>query len=616
MGHFSRGNDLAIGQGKFLRFATALCMLFLLAPLAVLVVYAFNSSRQVTVWQGLSLRWFAATLRDEELWFAIRNSLVVAGFSSAISTALGAMTALAVGRFAFRGRRLLASFLYVPVVLPEIILGVALLSLFVAIGLPRGFLAIVIGHVTFSFPFVALLVLARVQSLDRSQEEASLDLGASSWQTFRNDLLPPLAPSLLSGLLFAFTISLDDFVITFFVSGPGVVTLPLKVYSMVKHDLSPAINVVSTLLISFTLVSLLAIEWMQQDGRRRRWGMRLGSLLALLLALLMAVSFADESRREKLVIGNWAGYLCPDLIREFETQTGIRIVFSYFNDNEEMLAKASIGKPGIDILVPSGYMLEILRKRNMLYPLDFALIPPARHLDDRFRRITYDPEGRYYLPYTYGFTGLVYNSDKIPEPLDSWHALWDERFRGRILVFNDMLELFYLAHRLLGHDIAAANPQHLDQALALLQRQRPLLRKYESNLITEMLGGGEADLGMVWNGLALKMIEDHPSFRFLLPREGTMLFADNFCILRQAPNPAAAHRFLDFILQPAHSARNMQYIRYAMPNPDAIRLLPDDLRDSPVMFPPIDDISNLDISLDLGDYLAEIQKRWIRLKSE
>ena len=615
-GNVSRSNDLGVGQGRFLKAATAACLVFLLLPLAVLVVYSFNASRQVTVWEGFSLEWFAVTLRDEELWYAIRNSLVVAGLNSALSTLLGTLAALAIGRFSFRGRRMLAGALYVPVVLPEIILGVALLVLFVWLGFPRGFATVVAGHVTFSFPFVALLVLARVQALDRSQEEASLDLGATPWSTFRHVVLPPLAPALLSGLLLSFTLSLDDFVISFFVSGPEVVTLPLKVYSMVKFGLTPAINVVSSLLIAFTLVSLLAIDWMQQDGRRRRWGMRLGGFLATALAIFMAISFAGESRRPKLVVGNWAGYIAPELIEAFENETGIRVVFSYFSDNEEMLAKASIGQPGIDLLFPSGYMVEILRKRNLVDPIDFNLIPNARHLDDRFRRLPYDPEGRFYVPYTYGLTGIAYNSNKIPGPVDSWRILWDESLRGRIIVFNDSMEMFSLAHRLIGANLADADPSRLDESIALLNRQRPLLRKYESNLINEMLLGGEADVAMAWNGLALKLVFEHPEFRFVVPDEGTLMFADNMCLLRNAPHPDEAHQFINFLLDPANSAINMRYILYAMPNPDAIRLLPDELRNSEVMFPPLGDMSRLDVMPDLGEFLSVLQTHWVRIKSE
>ncbi len=615
-GQLSRRNDLGLGQGAFLRYSTGLCLFFLVAPLVVLVVYSFNGSSQVTVWEGFSLKWFAATISDRELWIAIRNSMIVAGLSALISTALGTLTALSLGRYVFRGRRILAGLLYVPVVLPEIILGIALLVLFVLLDIQRGFLTVVCGHVTFSFPFVGLMILARVQTLDRTQEEASLDLGASPWRTFRRVILPPLTPALLSAMLFAFTISLDDFVVTFFTTGPGVTTLPLKVYSLVKFGLTPAINVISTLMIAFTLVVLLAVNWMQEDGTRQRLGMRLGGGLAAALVLLLVMSVLGERRQSRLVVATWPNYFDQGVLDEFEARTGIHVILSYFNDNEEMLAKTSFGKPGIDLVTPAGFMIEIMGKQGLLSPLDPDRLPNLRYLDERFRRLPFDPTGRYYVPYTYGFTGLFYDSTKVTEPVDSWRLLWDERYRGRLLMFDDMLENFDLAHRLLGFRLVDRDTAHLDAAFALLQQQRPLLRKHESNLVNEMLLGGEVVAAQNWNGNAMRLNRKHPQFKFLIPKEGTLLFVDTLCLLQTAPNPAAAYAFVNYLLEPANAQRNMQGILYAMPNPEARRRMPPELRDDTTLFPPITDMSQLSVMADLGPFLQEVRKRWIRLKTE
>ncbi|MDD4737407.1 MAG: extracellular solute-binding protein [Kiritimatiellae bacterium] len=615
-GNLSRSNDLRVGQGLFLKISTALCVLFLLAPLVVLIVYSFNASRQVTVWGGFSLKWYVEAFLDRDLWTAIRNSMLVAGISATLSTILGTMTALALGRYTFRGRSLCTGLLYVPVIMPEIILGIALLALFVMLDLPRGFVSVLCGHITFSFPFVALLILARVKSLDRTMEEASLDLGASPWHTFCHVLLPALAPSIVSGLLFSFTISLDNFVVTFFTTGPQLTTLPMKVYSMVKFGLTPVVNVISTLLILFTGITLMAITWMQQDGARRRLGMRLGLALAAILGISFVVSLVSEARQTNLVIGTWAGYMDPSLMDDFESQTGIHVILTYFNDGEEMLAKASFGNPGFDLIIPAAYAVETLRELDLLAPFDFERIPNIEHIDPRFRHLPFDPSGQYYIPYTYGVTGLAYNSEKIKEPVDSWRILWDPRYQDRIAMFDDMLETFHLAHRLLGYDMKDADPAHLDAAYELLLQQKPLLRKYESNLVNDMLLREEIYFGQNWNGNALRLIADHPQFKFVIPKEGSLMFADNICLLKTAPNPDAAHLFIDFLLQPENTARNIQTIQYAMPNPDACLLLPQELRENMVLFPPLGDMSNLQILPDYGTFLPKINERWVRLKSE
>lgn len=615
-GHFARSNDLGLGQGLLLKLLTALCLLLLLAPLAVLVLYAFNDSRQVTVWQGFSLRWFALTLQDRELWFAFRNSLIIGGLNALLATFLGTMAALAIARHRFVGRQGFLNLLHYPVLLPEIIIGIALLVLFVLLGVPRGFGTVVAGHVTFSFPLVALLVLARVEALSRTLEEASLDLGASRWQTYRFVILPALAPAIISGVLFCFTLSLDDFVITLFTASPDVTTLPLKVYSMVKFGLSPVINVISVLLILFTLTALLAIHWLQKEGPHQRWGIRLAGLLIAVLAVLMVLSISAERRQETLVIANWADYIDPKLLQEFEAQTGVRVIMTHFSSDEEMLAKVSFGKPGIDLAMATTVSLDLLRKSGLLAPFDESQLPNLRFIDQDFRRHPSDPSGSYSVPYAYGLSGILYNTEKVTAPINSWWALWDERYAGKLIMLNDMLEAFWLAHHLLGYRLQDQRLDQLDEAYALLKKQRPLLRKYESDLINDMLLSNEAVMAQAWNGQAQKLTSEHPKFRFVIPKEGATLFIDGFVLLKSAPNPEAAHQFIDFLLEPQRSRQNMEAILYPMPNAAARALLPAEIRDDPTIFPADADRKQLSVMSDLGDFRRQIQSRWERLLAE
>ena len=311
-------------------------------------------------------RWFAVTLQDRELWFAFRNSLIIGGLNALLATLLGTMAALAIARHRFVGRKGFLNLLHYPVLLPEIVIGVALLVLFVLLDAPRGFDTVVAGHVTFSFPLVTLLVLARVEALSRTLEEASLDLGASRWQTYRFVILPALAPAIISGVLFCFTLSLDDFVIILFTASPEVTTLPLKVYSMVKFGLTPVINVISVLLILFTLTMLLTIHWLQREGPHQRWGIRIGGVLIAALALLMAASIVAERRQHTLVIANWADYIDPELLKEFEATTGIRVIMTHFSSDEEMLHRHLAGSPA----VPPEHGGDSLSdaQRHRLYP--------------------------------------------------------------------------------------------------------------------------------------------------------------------------------------------------------------------------------------------------------
>lgn len=242
--------------------------IFLYAPLLTLMAFSFNDSKRNIVWKGFTLKYYDKVLHNDGLIAAFGNSLTIAAISTLISVILGAMAALLLWRFRFRGKAVLDGAMALPIVVPEICMGVAMLVFFAKVmpwpsGLPwpLNLGAIIISHVSFSFPFVAVVVRARLASFNRELEEAAKDLGAGEFMTIRDVLIPHMQPSLIAGALLAFTLSLDDFVITFFTSGPDTVTFPVKVYSMVRFSVTPEVNAASTILIVFTvLLTALAIR--------------------------------------------------------------------------------------------------------------------------------------------------------------------------------------------------------------------------------------------------------------------------------------------------------------------------------------------------------------------
>lgn len=248
--------------------------LFLYVPLLILVVFSFNDSRRTTVWRGFTLDWYQKLIGNADLLLALGNSLMIALVSTLVSLVLGTLAALALWRFRFPGSTLLGSFISLPIVVPEICLGVAFLIFFAQVmpwpsGLPwpMNLGAIIIAHVSFSFPFVAVVVRARLANFNRDQEEAARDLGASPWRALWDVVVPHLKPSLVAGALLAFTLSLDDFVITFFTAGPDTVTFPVKVYAMVRFSVTPEVNAVSTLLLVVTvLLTFVALRLQARAG--------------------------------------------------------------------------------------------------------------------------------------------------------------------------------------------------------------------------------------------------------------------------------------------------------------------------------------------------------------
>jgi spermidine/putrescine transport system permease protein len=229
-------------------------LLFLYAPIAVLIVFSFNASKLSARWQGFSLQWYAKLFSDEAILSSTVNSLIVAAISTIFATVLGVLTAWTLERRAFRGQAAFESLLLMPIVIPEIMMGVAMLLFFVMIGLPLSLFTMIIAHTIFNFPVVALIVRARLRKLDPALEEAAHDLGATPWLAFRRITLPLLMPGVIGAVLMAFTLSLDDFIISFFLAGAGSTTLPVKVYGMLKTAVTPEVNALSAVLVVISMV--------------------------------------------------------------------------------------------------------------------------------------------------------------------------------------------------------------------------------------------------------------------------------------------------------------------------------------------------------------------------
>ena len=253
----------------FLLTASAGIILFLYAPVFLLIVFSFNSSPMSVRWEGFSIEWYRLLLANQALFEATRNSVIIALTSTVCAVTMGIGAALVLERHAVRGARILNATLVLPLVIPEILMGVSLLLFFVMIEVPLGLITVTIGHIAFNLPLVILVIRMRLRKLDPHLEEAARDLGATPWQTFRWVTLPMLRPAIIGSALMAFTISLDDFVVTFFTAGPGATTLPLKVFSMIKTGITPEINALSAVLVMVSMVLIGAALQLQGNPLRQ-----------------------------------------------------------------------------------------------------------------------------------------------------------------------------------------------------------------------------------------------------------------------------------------------------------------------------------------------------------
>lgn len=257
-------------NGKALKFYGFLIYVFLYLPIVILIIYSFNENRASSVWTGFSLKWYGVLLKNQMLWQAVWNSLVVAGWTAFIATTLGTLTAIGLARSKVPGKGLIEGLLYLPMILPDIVLGVGGLIFFSAIGLTLGLTTILAAHVGMALSYVVLVLRARLAGMDRALEDAAQDLGATPWQAFRHVTLPLLAPGIMAGALLAFTLSLDDFVLAFFMTGPGSNTLPVHVYSMLKKGLTPEVNALSTVLLMGTGLAVWLFQSLTAVGGRQK----------------------------------------------------------------------------------------------------------------------------------------------------------------------------------------------------------------------------------------------------------------------------------------------------------------------------------------------------------
>jgi spermidine/putrescine transport system substrate-binding protein/spermidine/putrescine transport system permease protein len=593
---------------------TVAVYLFLYAPLVVLVAFSFNRARLAARWEGFTLEWYAVALRDQRVLSALRNSVIVALATTVLATAAGTAAALAFRRLRSRAEGAWDALVVVPLVLPEIVLAASLVLLFAAMGLRLGFLTVVLAHVAFCLSYAIVVVRARLAGFDRSLEEAAMDLGASPLRTLRHVTVPLIAPGILAAALLVFSVSIDDYVVTSFVAGVGATTLPVHIYSMVRSGLSPEINAVSTVLLVATALLLFA-AWRLEQGRRPRQvalPVALGLGLLALPFLLAPVRLSGGDRQLNVYI--WSNYIAPETVRRFEQRHRVRVNVDVYDSNEALIAKMQSGNVDYDVVCPSTYTVQGLVAQGLLRPLDWSALPHATNLDPRFLDRPHDPGNRYSIPYFWGTTGIAYLKSRVGS-VDSWSALWDPRYRGRILMLDDARETFMAALRRRGLGVNTTDPGALRAAQAMLVAQRPLVRAYNSSSFEDVLLSGDVWLAQGWNGQFARAMAQDPDIAYVVPKEGSSLFLDSLAVPRDAPHPGLAHAFLDFVMEAEVAAEICRTMQYSSPNRAALALLPPAIRDNPAIFPPADVVARTEVLEDIGPATVLYDRLWTEVKT-
>jgi spermidine/putrescine transport system permease protein len=599
---------------RALALFAASAYLFLYAPILVLVAFSFNRGRLTASWEGFTLGWYAKLLENVQVMTSLRNSLVVAFAATAICTVVGTAAALALHRHRFKKQGAVEALVTLPIVVPEIVLASSLVLLFAAAGLGLGFTTVILAHVSFAVSYAVVVVRARLAGFDKSLEEAAADLGAGPWRTFFQVTLPSIAPGVLAAGLLVFALSIDDYVITSFVAGVGSTTLPVQIYSMVRSGITPEINAVSTLILVATSLLLMAAYFLEQ-GRPARQAAAPAILGLAILGAPFLMGRTAVSGDKVLNLYMWSNYIAPETVQKFEKRYGVRVNLDLYDTNEALLAKVQSGNVSYDVLCPSNYPIQILLHQNLLRPLDHSALPHLSNVEPHLLNRDYDPGNRYSVPYFWGTCGIGYRKSKAGR-VDSWAALWDPRFKGRVLMVDDARETLGTALKWKGHSVNETDPKILAEAQRLLIEQKPLVKVYDSANFHDVLLSGDVWVAQGWNGQFAKVMALDPDIEYVIPKEGASIFIDSLVIPASAPHPELAHQFLDFTMEPEIAAEICRTMRYSSPNRAAIPLLPEDIRTNPAIFPPEDVLSRLELIEDIGEATVLYDRLWTEVKTQ
>ena len=604
-------------SGLGLSITTTAVYLFLYAPIFVLMVYSFNRSRLSAHWMGFTGEWYAVLWRDEQIFRSLENSLVVAVIVTMACVVFGTMSALIFARPHRRAKALLDGVVYLPLVIPEIVIAVATVIFFSLVMLKLSLWTIVIAHITFCISYVIIVVGARLAGMDSSLQEAALDLGANEWTTFFRVTLPIAAPAILSAALLVFTTSFDDYLITSFVAGVRSTTLPLEIYSRLKRGITPEINAISTIILISTIPLVLVAQRLERGSMKLRAALAsAGAIFLLMVTPVVARTWQAGGQLPQLNIYTWSSYISPRVIHGFEREYHCKVNYDLYDSNEALLTKLQAGNVDYDLVVPSDYMVEILVRQGLLAKLEKEHMPNAwTNTDPRFLALPFDPQNEYSVPYAWGTTGLAYRADLVKENIDSWNTLFDPRFAGHILLLDDTREVFGMALKKLGYSLNSTDPDQIRQARDLLLQQKPMVKGYNSSNFEQDLAAGDAWIAQAFNGNMTFVMRDEPRIRYVIPKEGATISVDCACIPRHAPHPRLAEDFINYFHRPEVAALFVNDCGFNTPNRYDRQEVDPWLLSNSAVFPDPVSLVHCEFMRDLGPTIALYDQYWTEIKA-
>ena len=618
-----------------------LTMLFFYLPILYIIIFSFNDSRSLTKFGGFSLRWYEKMFADSTMMEAVLYTVIIAVIATVVATVVGTITAIGLSKSRKVVQKMVERINDLPVMNPDIVTAISLLMFFSVLTVKKGFGTLLIAHIMFCIPYVMLSVTPKLRSLDPNLLDAAMDLGAPPFQALTKGIVPQIKPGIVSGALIAFTMSFDDFVISYFTTGNGVNNISILVYTMSKR-VNPSINALSTiviLLITLVLgvVNIVPIvrEKREKDGKSSRAVSR-KAMAAVAAVLVLAVvggtvgARLSQQHKSAAAVEKYGSnvlklylpgeYLGENVISDFEKQYGVRVIVENFDSNEMMYTKLMAGDR-YDVIIPSDYMIERLMNEDFLQPLDKSMIPNMENKSDAELGMSYDPDNTYSIPYFWGSVGLVYNHENVdPAVIESegWEVLRNTDYAGHIYIYDSERDSFMMAFKALGYSMNTEDPNEINDAYEwLLQMNNTMSPVYVTDEVIDGMMIGYKDIAVVYSGDAAVVLDENEDMSFYMPSQGTNIWCDAMVIPKNAENPKLAHEFINYMLTYEAAFDNTETVGYTSPNAEVFEEMTssEDLYADNAAYLPRSGYEKDEMFHDNQVLMRELSKLWIKVKA-
>lgn len=618
-----------------------LTMLFFYLPILYIIIFSFNDSRSLTKFGGFSLRWYEKMFADSTMMEAVLYTVIIAVIATVVATVVGTITAIGLSKSRKVVQKMVERINDLPVMNPDIVTAISLLMFFSVLTVKKGFGTLLIAHIMFCIPYVMLSVTPKLRSLDPNLIDAAMDLGATPFQALTKVIVPQIKPGIVSGALIAFTMSFDDFVISYFTTGNGVNNISILVYTMSKR-VNPSINALSTiviLLITLVLgvVNIVPIvrEKREKDGKSSRAVSR-KAMAAIAAVLALAVvggtvgARLSQQHKSAAAVEKYGSnvlklylpgeYLGENVISDFEKQYGVRVIVENFDSNEMMYTKLMAGDR-YDVIIPSDYMIERLMNEDFLQPLDKSMIPNMENMSDAVLGMSYDPDNTYSIPYFWGSVGLVYNHENVdPAVIESegWEVLRNTDYAGHIYIYDSERDSFMMAFKALGYSMNTEDPNEINDAYEwLLQMNNTMSPVYVTDEVIDGMMNGYKDIAVVYSGDAAVVLDENEDMSFYMPSQGTNIWCDAMVIPQNAENPKLAHEFINYMLTYEAAFDNTETVGYTSPNAEVFEEMTssEDLYADNAAYLPRSGYDKDEMFHDNQTLMRELSKLWIKVKA-